>query len=186
MTITVFVARSVVTLDSAVDFANAVAVQDGRVLHTGRLEEVLSDLQGQDLVVNEQFADQVIVPGFIEAHSHIQGEGALARYPWVGAYPRRAVDGSFQPGCPTIDDVIARLYKAHEELKDPTETLVAVGFDKSMVGDATITRHMLDAISESRPIWVQQSNGHVGHANTAMLNKAGVDDSNTDEGVHRD
>lgn len=186
MTITVFVARSVVTLDSAVDFANAVAVQDGRVLHTGRLEEVLSDLQGQDLVVNEQFADQVIVPGFIEAHSHIQGEGALARYPWVGAYPRRAVDGSFQPGCPTIDDVIARLHKAHEELNDPTETLVAVGFDKSMVGDATITRHMLDAISESRPIWVQQSNGHVGHANTAMLNKAGVDDSNTEEGVHRD
>ena len=44
MSVTVFTARSVVTLDSAVSQANAVAVQDGRVLHTGMLDQVLADL----------------------------------------------------------------------------------------------------------------------------------------------
>jgi hypothetical protein len=186
MNITVFRAKSVITLDSAVAQADAVAVADGRVLHTGVFDQVMADLSDHTITVDDQFGDSVIVPGFIEAHSHIQGEGALARYPWVGSYSRRTVDGSFQPGCPTIDDVIARLQQAHDEMSDSTESLIAVGFDASMIGGATITRHMLDAISESRPIWVQQSNGHVGHANTAMMNRAGVDDSNTDEGVHRD
>ena len=102
MSVTVFTARSVVTLDSAVSQANAVAVQDGRVLHTGMLDLVLADLEGHDITIDNQFADSVIVPGFIEAHCHIVREGSLSRYPWVGSYPRRQVDGSVQPGCPTV------------------------------------------------------------------------------------
>ena len=186
MTITVFVARTVVTLDSALENATAVAVRDGRVLHTGMLEHVLADLEGQELVIDTQFADSVIVPGFIEGHCHIESEGALSRYPWVGAYPRRKVDGTYQPGCPTVADVVERLHVAHAELKDAGESLIAVGFDVSMAGNETITRDMLDTVSATRPIWVMQSNGHVGHANSAMLALAGVTDDTVDEGVHRD
>ena len=186
MSVTVFTARSVVTLDSAVSQANAVAVQDGRVLHTGMLEEVMADLDGLDITIDNQFAESVIVPGFIEAHCHIVREGSLSRYPWVGSYPRRQVDGSVQPGCPTVEAIVERLHKAHGEMKDHSESLIAVGFDVSMVGSQTLTLEMLDSVSETRPIWVMQSNGHVGHGNSAMLARAGVDNSTTDEGVHRD
>jgi len=186
MSITIFRAKSLVTLDSAVTQADAVAVQDGRVLHTGSFAQVMDDLARRDLTVNDQFADSVIVPGFIEAHCHILSEGALTRFPWVGSYPRRRVDGTFQQGCPTIDAVVQRLNEAHVALADPNEVLVAVGFDASMIGSAQITLSMLNSVSETRPIWVMQSNGHVGHANSAMLARAGVDDSISEEGIHRD
>ena len=186
MAIKVLKARSIVTLDSAVAQATAVAVQDGRVLHTGMFDQVMADLSAHTIEVDDQFADAVIVPGFIEAHSHIQREGALSRYPWVGAYPRRRVDGTYQDGCTTAVAVIERLHKAHGELKDPNESLIAVGFDQSMVNGEAITLQMLDSVSETRPIWVMQSNGHVGHANSAMMARAGVDRTSTEEGVHRD
>jgi predicted amidohydrolase YtcJ len=56
MSVTVFTARSVVTLDSAVSQANAVAVQDGRVLHTGMLDQVLADHDGHDITIHNQIA----------------------------------------------------------------------------------------------------------------------------------
>ena len=71
-------------------------------------------------------------------------------------------------------------------MKDHSESLIAVGFDVSMVDSQTLTLEMLDSVSETRPIWVMQSNGHVGHANSAMLARAGVDNTTKDEGVHRD
>lgn len=186
MTVKVFKARSVITLDSALAEADAVAVQDGRVLHTGMFDQVKADLSAHTLEIDDRFADSVIAPGFIEAHSHIQREGAMSRYPWVGSYPRRRVDGSYQNGCSTAAAVIERLHSAHGELKDPNEPLVAVGFDQSMVNGEAITLQMLDSISDSRPIWVMQSNGHVGHANSAMLARAGVDRTTDEEGVARD
>jgi predicted amidohydrolase YtcJ len=71
-------------------------------------------------------------------------------------------------------------------MKDPNESLIAVGFDQSMVNGEALTLQMLDSVSESRPIWVMQSNGHVGHANSAMLARAGVDRTTDEEGVARD
>jgi hypothetical protein len=186
MTIKVFKARSVITLDSALAQADAVAVQDGRVLHTGMFDQVKDDLSSHSLEIDDRFADSVIAPGFIEAHCHIQREGAMSRYPWVGSYPRRRVDGNYQVGCSTATEVIERLQVAHGEMKDPNESLIAVGFDQSMVNGEALTLQMLDSVSESRPIWVMQSNGHVGHANSAMLARAGVDRTTDEEGVARD
>jgi hypothetical protein len=186
MTIKVFKARSVITLDSALAQADAVAVQDGRVLHTGMFDQVKADLSAHTLEIDDHFADSVIAPGFIEAHCHIQREGALSRYPWVGSYTRRRVDGSYQDGCSTAAAVIERLHAAHGEMKDSNESLIAVGFDQSMVNGEALTLQMLDSVSDSRPIWVMQSNGHVGHANSAMLARAGVDRTTDEEGVARD
>ena len=47
MSIKVFKARSVITLDSALAEADTVAVQDGRVLHTGMFDQVVADLRAR-------------------------------------------------------------------------------------------------------------------------------------------
>lgn len=181
----VFRAKRFVTLDSGMPHAEAVAVMDGRVLHSGAFRDVMDDLAGRSPVVDDSFIDSVITPGFVEAHCHILEEGALANFPWVGTYDRRAADGSVQRGCPDSDSVLERLQLAHESIDDPRQPLVALGWDPNMAHSTGLTLEMLDSVSPTRPIFVLQSNGHVGHCNTGMLQRAEITEDSTEHGVMR-
>ena len=152
--------------------ADAVAVMDGRVLHTGSFDELIADLVGMDVRVDDSFGDKVIVPGFIEAHCHILEEGALANFPWIGTYPRRMAGGGVQPGCPDTAAALARIREAHAALTDASQVLTCLGWDPNMANSTGITREMLDAISAERPIFLLQSNGHVGDRKSTCLNSS--------------
>ena len=143
--VTVYRARRIITLDNALPFAEAVAVMDGRVLHSGSFAEVMDDLTGMAVSVDDSFGDKVIVPGFVEAHCHILEEGALSNFPWIGTYPRRMADGGTQPGCPDTAAALARVQEAHMALGDPAEVLTCLGWDPNMASSAGITCAMLDA-----------------------------------------
>lgn len=184
--VTVFRAASVVTLDSAMPVATAVAVQDGRVLHTGEFGEVLEDLAHLAPVVDDSFGDRVIIPGFVEGHTHILEEGAISRFPWIGSYDRRMPAGGVQPGCPDHASAVARIARAHAESPDHSAVVTCLGWDPNLANSPGITRDTLDAISSTRPIFVLQSNGHVGHANTAMLALAGITRDSSEHGIVRD
>ena len=80
MTTTNYRARKILTMDPRRPEATHVAVRDGRVLGTGALE----DLAGWgDHELDDRFADQVIVPAFVEGHCHSR-EGAA----WEDTYLR--------------------------------------------------------------------------------------------------
>ena len=96
--ITVFPARTVVTMDPAQPMVEAVAVRDGRVLAAGSIEECAS---WGPHTVDRRFADHVIVPGMIEAHAHTL-EGAFALLPYVGWFDRHRVDGGIAPRHPHL------------------------------------------------------------------------------------
>ena len=183
---TIFRARRFITLDSAMPFADAVAVLDGRILHFGRYEDVAQDLTGRGVTVDDTFADKIVVPGFVEAHSHMLEEGSLSAFPWVGSYSRRAPDGSIRPGCANIDEVIDRLRAMHSAMSDPSEPLVALGWDPSMAGGDQLDAGVLDRVSDARPIFVLHASGHLGACNTAMMQLAGISRERTEEGVMRD
>lgn len=184
--VTIFRAKRIITLDSGMPVADAVAVMDGRVLHTGSFKDVSDDLTGWDVAVNDQLGDSVLVPGFVEAHSHAQQEGALAGFPWVGSYDRRGADGSIRKGSPDTKAALARILDAHLETANSGDPLACVGWDPNMAGGVDITRQMLDEISAERPIFVQQSNGHVGVCNSAMMRLAGITRDTDAHGMTRD
>ena len=154
--------------------AEAVAVLDGRILHSGTYADVSRDLAGTGAVTDDSFGDSVVVPGFVEAHCHVFGEAALAQQPWVGSYDRRSVTGDVQPGCPDISAALARIGEAHRLLADPNATLVCMGWDPSMAGGVAMTGEMLDAISETRPIIVFHASLHLCVGNRAMMERAGI------------
>ena len=154
--------------------AEAVAVRDGRVLHSGTYADVARDLAGTGAVTDDSFIDSVIVPGFIEAHCHIFGEAALAQQPWVGSYDRAAVGGGVQTGCTDVQAALRRIAEAHAALADPNEVLLCMGWDPSMVGETPLTGAMLDSVSEHRPIFVMHASLHIGVGNSAMMRRAGV------------
>jgi predicted amidohydrolase YtcJ len=61
----VYTARHVITMDADVPDATAVAVRDGRIVAVGSLE----DLRDRG-VVDDTFAEAVLVPGLIDQHLH--------------------------------------------------------------------------------------------------------------------
>ena len=67
MSTIVYSARRIRTMNPNRPFATHVAVRDGRILGAGTLDE----LKGWGkLELDERFADKVILPGFVEGHSH--------------------------------------------------------------------------------------------------------------------
>ena len=78
-TITVFTARCVRTMDPGRPVASAVAVMDGKVLSTGTLGSIKPWLDRHDHVIDDRFADKVIIPGLIDPHTHFHASaGYLA------------------------------------------------------------------------------------------------------------
>lgn len=182
----IFIAKEIITNDHSMPTAEAVAVMDGRVLHTGALSQLRDDLSSYAISLNDSFANKIITPGFVEAHCHILEEGALSNFPWIGTYPRRMADGQFQNGCKNTDDALDKIRAVHHSMTDKNQILTCLGWDPNMANSSGITLEMLNSISRDRPIFLLQSNGHIGHCNSAMLQLAGITPNYQHDGVIRD
>src|SRR3546814_7726113 len=75
------------------------------------------------------FADKVLMPGFVEGHSHIM-EGGIWPYTYVGYFDRVSPEGVTVAGLRSIDEVVARLRAVSDAMTDPDELLFAWGFDQ--------------------------------------------------------
>ncbi len=107
--------------------------------------------------------------------------------PYVGYYDRPLADGSIAPGIKTYDELIEALRTHHNELNDPNEPLVAVGFDPIYFADRPrLTRAHLDKVSVTRPIYLHHASGHLATVNTAMLQSNGVTRDAQLEGLGRE
>jgi len=183
MTITIYRARRIHTLNPTRATATHVAVRDGMILGVGSAEE-LAGWGPHEL--DDRFADHVIVPGFVEAHAHVfAGVGALL--PYVGFFDRPMPDGSVVEGVRSYDALQTRLKALDAAIEDPAQPLVANGFDPIYFPDQPrLTRQHLDAVSATRPIFIQHASGHLATVNTAMLKLDGVSSELTVEGLGRD
>ena len=168
-------------MNPAVPTGQAVAVRDGRILGVGSLEELAT---WGDHTVDSTFADHVLLPGFVEAHSHVM-VGGMWTLPYVGYFDRTAPDGRHWPGCRSIGEVLDRLRNVQAGMDDPNETLVAWGLDPIYFpGDRLVAEH-LDQVSDTRPIFVYHVSGHLATANTALMKAEGIDRDTPTPGVSR-
>ncbi len=179
--ITIYPARVVRTVNRSNPVAEAVAVSDGRVVAVGAVDELR---RWGVATIDDRFADQVIVPGFVEAHAHAM-EGALWRHVYVGFRDRSGPDGRRWPGCRTIEAVIDRLRDAAADGPGRREPLVAWGLDPIyFAGDRLLGTH-LDRVSTDRPVFVMHASAHLATANGAMLRASGIDASTSTPGVDK-
>jgi predicted amidohydrolase YtcJ len=169
MTITIYNARRIRTMNPALPLATHVAVRDGRILGAGRLEELAG---WGDYMLDERFADKVLLPGFVEGHSHLM-EGALWRFVYVGYHDRLDPDGRVWPGARSMDEVVERLIGEQEKLSSPDQPVVGWGFDPLYFGGRRCDRSDLDRVSTTRPVAVTHASLHIISANTAALTAAG-------------
>jgi len=156
-------------MNPARPLATHVAVRDGRILGAGPLEELAG---WGEHTLDERFAGKVLMPGFVEGHSHLM-EGALWRFVYVGFHDRLDPDGRVWPGTPSIDAVVDRLARAAADLADSTQPVVGWGLDPIYFGGCRCNRHDLDRVSKTRPVAVLHASLHIINANTPALEAAG-------------
>lgn len=181
--ITIFSARKIHTMNPSNPVATHIAVRDGMILGVGSLDELSPWGEYQ---LDETFADRTIVPGFIEAHAHVMA-GGMMTLPYLGYFDRPRADGSTARGIRNYDDLIETLKAADARLEDPREEIVASGFDPIYFQDQPrLTRHHLDQVSRTRPIYLQHASGHLATVNSAMLEVNGVTKDLKVEGLGRD
>ncbi|MWB97149.1 amidohydrolase [Agromyces seonyuensis] len=177
--VVIYPARLVRTMDAAVPTAEAVAVRGDRILAVGDVDVLASTYPGAS--VDSRYAELVLAPGFVEAHSHIGGE--FMNHPqYLGYFPRTAPDGTPLPGAQTWQGVLDALRVWDAELP-AGEVLLARGLDLLFFPGEELTRHVLDSISTTRGIFVNHASGHVGTANSFLLERAGYGAGTEIEGV---
>lgn len=178
----VFVARQVVTMNPSQPFATHVAVRDRRILAVGGAEE-MADLGPVE--IDDRFAGKVLLPGFVEGHSHLH-EGAAWRDPYLGFFDRRAPDGRVAPGLKSIDAVVARLCQLAAALPPGDTPLTAWGFDPIYFRSRRMNLSDLDTVSRERPVVITHASGHIMNVNSVALRLAGLHADTDADGLVRD
>jgi len=166
---TIYRAKRILTMNPANPEATHVAVRGDRILGAGSLADLA--VWGEH-EVDDRFADKVLMPGFVEGHSHTM-EGTFWRYVYCGFFDRMDPDGKIWPGCDSIEAVIERLRRRDAELP-AGEPMAGWSVDPLYYGDRRLTRADLDQVSTERPIGVLHASGHIMNVNSKALEMGGL------------
>tara|TARA_Y100001934_G_C12195321_1_gene698488 strand:- start:7 stop:813 length:807 start_codon:yes stop_codon:yes gene_type:complete len=170
MTIKIYEARRILTMNPSNPEASYVAVKGDRILGVGTIDE----LSGWgDFERDTRFADKILMPGLFEGHSHAS-EGSFWRYVYCGYFDRTDPDGRTWSGLSSLEEIIDRLKEAEEALSDAGMPLSGWSLDPIYYGDMRVARGDLDRVSTTRPIGIRHASGHIINANSKALELAGL------------
>lgn len=181
--VTVYKARKVRTMDPGRPEAEAVAVLDGKVLSTGTMESMQPWLKHYDVTVEDRFKDKVIMPGFIEAHSHCWMSAGFMALPFVGPLAWPGPNGMNEP-LKNLDDIVRYLKELDAKEPDPTKPILAWGYDAAKQG-APFDRDLLDNISTTRPVYVLAWAPHYLYCNSPALELSQIPTDSKDAHIQK-
>lgn len=179
----VYTARVIRTMDPGRPVATAIAVSGERIVGTGTLESLAPWLDRIPHHIDDRFQDKVLMPGFIDPHTHLRVSGMFTRLNYVGPITSYGLAGEESP-CKTRDDVLRRVRYHVQRAEDPARPVLFWGYDPAFHG-GHLDRDMLDEISSTTPIWVLCYAPHIVYANSPMLELAGVDEQSNLHGLGR-
>ncbi|MES3516689.1 MAG: amidohydrolase [Natronomonas sp.] len=150
-------------LDVPEDDDAAVAVRDGRIVRVGSAYEV-GFLEGVETDVVE-FDGGVLLPGFIDAHTHMEVLGRRERGVDLGGVPSRSA---------AIERLSAAVESTEDDAKRP---VLGYGYDESTwADDGVLEGSELDAVSERRPVIAWREDLHLVSVNTAARRRYDLPD----------
>ena len=159
MTAVILKATSIITMDEANPRAEAIAFDDatGKILAVGTVAECQAAAPGAAVT---DLGSTVLMPGFIEAHSHPMLGGMITMTPsyWIAPYM----------GYPNISDVHALWTKVNAELP-PDQPVVFQGLDRLLQQASMPTNKDLDTFFPTRRAVVLDNSGHMAYFNSAVI-----------------
>lgn len=164
---TIYVGGEILTMaGERPSYVEALAVRDGRILHSGSRSDARKWGGAQTLWVD--LGGKVLLPGFIDGHGHIADYIQQWTLPVLNPPPVGDVT--------SIEDIRRKLTShLREQRPVPGRLVVAVGYDDSLLKERRHpTRVDLDAVSQDVPIVILHTSGHLLVANSAALKLAGL------------
>jgi predicted amidohydrolase YtcJ len=156
----------VVTVDSAMPEAEAVAVRGDRIVAVGATADV-SDLIGPDTRVID-LEGRLLIPGFIEGHAHYLSLGQSKLTLDLGQ-------------AATWDDIVAMVEAAAADA-EPGDWILGRGWHQEKWDPAPegaiegVPPHdALSAVSPDNPVYLTHASGHAAFVNARAMELAGID-----------
>jgi predicted amidohydrolase YtcJ len=146
------------TGDDARPWADAVAVTDDRITAVGSSAEVRKLATSATRVIDAH--GMMLVPGFIDSHTHILNGGA-------GLTSVQLRDAM------TREEFIRRI-KDYAAKLPPGAWVLEGNWDHTHWGGVLPARSWIDSVTPNTPVWIQRLDGHMALANSAALRAAGV------------
>jgi predicted amidohydrolase YtcJ len=166
---TIYSARTILTMRSDAETADAVAVRDGAILAVGGFSDLVEAYPGA--IHDDTFSDHVITPGLIDPHMHVVLGGLMYAQPFATPWPM-AMPGGASNGYPNRASFLERLRQIVREAPKGDKPVFAYGYHNLIQGDLTVAD--LDAIASDRPLFVWHYSAHDFYLNSKALDMIGA------------
>jgi predicted amidohydrolase YtcJ len=161
---TVLVNAKIFTADPALPYAQAVAIEDGRIHSVGSNEQVRAQAGPNTRIIDA--GGRLVTPGLIEAHVHL-GE----------AFPTPPV---LMPGLPFPGPSAEQLLAVIEQAAKTRTDWVSAVIGPQIARDHRNWRKALDAVAPNTPVLLRAFWGHVNITNSEGLRRLGITDDVAD------
>ncbi len=151
----------IVTMREETDAPEAVLVTDGKISYVGELVEARRQcLPGAEEI---NLKGKTLMPSFIDPHSHI---AMLAQY----------TDFANLGKCTSFKDLAVTLSGWLKEKRlAEGEVLVGYGYDHNFLDEQQHpTKEVLDRVSDTIPVCILHTSGHMCVANSVLLRECGI------------
>ncbi|SPO24538.1 related to amidohydrolase family protein [Ustilago trichophora] len=148
-------------------FAECIVVQDGKLAHVGDVASIPAELAkvAEEVDLGN---GKLVVPGFIDGHTHLLNFG-------------QSLDKIDVGKCKNLAQIQQKIKEAAEAKPDAPRILAAVWMQNSTDGKALAS--WLDEVVPDRPVYVESFDLHSHWCNTAALKELGItDDTPNPEG----
>jgi len=149
---------TIYTVDSSFSIAEAMAVNNGKIVETGKTSGLQSKYSAKEALDAQA---KFIYPGFIDAHAHFVGYGQSLYT--VDLYDSKS-----------IQEVVQRV-KSFDSTHPDEPWILGRGWDQNKFpGKAFPTNEMLNELFPGKPVLLERVDGHASVANDKALQLAGV------------
>ncbi len=162
----IYTAKEIVTMNTQQPTAEAVAIENDRIIAVGKLAEIEQALADRDYQIDNRFRDQVLIPGLINQHDH----------PWLAALTMSSqilaiedwnIGGKHFPRASNQAQYRTKLAALIAQHGNNDELFFSWGYHHLWHGE--LSRDILDEISAEIPIMIWQRSGHELIFNTKAL-----------------
>ena len=156
----IIVNGKIITLNQQDEIAEALAVNDGRIVGVGSNAEIEALAENAANIIN--LGGRTVTPGFVESHCHPPDAGTKLRF---------EVDLRYAA---SIDEIINSIKQKAEELPSGN-WLKGFGYnDSNLEENRHPTRWDLDKATTEHPVFLGRMDGHLGVANSLALKLAEI------------